>query len=256
VQEPAASEAIEILNQEVHAETTIAYWAASGAQDVRDLTTEVAVPTLIVETRRFPAAMQLGGRDLSRQIAGARLVPFQDRDGTRTSILKFLEADTERSHGAFRTIMFTDLVSSTALTQRVGDDAAQQVVEIRDAAVHAALAGHGGVEIKHTGDGIITGFDSAADAARAAQRIAIGLTGQGVGVRVGLNAGEPIERDGDLFSTAVQLAERVCDAGDRGQVLATQVIRNLTAGKGLTWSPLPPIDAKGIDDQSQSSPST
>jgi class 3 adenylate cyclase len=248
VQEPAASEAIEILNQEVHAETTIAYWAASGAQDVRDLTTEVAVPTLIVETRRFPAAMQLGGRDLSRQIAGARLVPFQDRDGTRTSILKFLEADTERSHGAFRTIMFTDLVSSTALTQRVGDDAAQQVVEAHDAAVQAALAAHNGAKIKHTGDGIMAGFDSAADAARAAQQIASGLTSQGVGVRIGLNAGEPIDRDGDLFGTAVQLAARVCDAGNLDQVLATQMIRDLTAGKGLNWSPLQPIDAKGFDE--------
>jgi class 3 adenylate cyclase len=250
VQEPAASEAIEILDQEVDAEATIAYLFAIGTHDVRDLTTGVAAPTLIVETRRIPATLDLGsgGRDLSRQIPGARLLPSQDRDGTRTSILKFLEANTERSHGSFRTIMFTDLVSSTALTQRVGDDAAQLVVEAHDATVLAALAAHDGVEIKHTGDGIMAGFDSAADAARAAQQIATGLTNQGVGVRIGLNAGEPIERDGDLFGTAVQLAARVCEAGNHGQVLATQMIRDLTAGKGLNWSPLPPIDAKGFDE--------
>ena len=65
--------------------------------------------------------------------------------------------------------MFTDLVSSTALTQRIGDEAAQQVVETHDAAVREALAGHDGVQVKHTGDGIMAAFDSATDAARAAQ---------------------------------------------------------------------------------------
>jgi class 3 adenylate cyclase len=250
VQEPAASEAIEILNQEVESEAALAFWAAMSLHDVRDVLAEIEVPTLIVESRQNTATLQLGsrGRELSRHIPGAHLVTPSDRDGTTTNILRFLEADQERSHGAFRTIMFTDLVSSTALTQRVGDDAAQQVVETHDAAVHAALEAHKGVEIKHTGDGIMASFDSVADAARAARQIATVLTSQGVDVRIGLNAGEPIERDGDLFGTAVQLAARVCDAGGNSQVLATQVIRDLTAGKGLNWSPLPPIDAKGFDE--------
>ena len=66
-------------------------------------------------------------------------------------------------------------------------------------------AAHNGVEVKHTGDGIMAAFDSPTDAARAGGQIATELAGQGVGVRVGINAGEPIERDGDLFGTAVQL---------------------------------------------------
>jgi len=60
--------------------------------------------------------------------------------------------------------------------------------------------------------------------------------------------GEPIERDGDLFGTAVQTAARVGDAADDGQILATQVVRDLTAGKGLHWSEAPSVNAKGIDD--------
>jgi adenylate cyclase len=144
--------------------------------------------------------------------------------------------------------MFTDVVSSTALTQRVGDHAAQQVVEAHDAAVRDALEDNNGVEVKHTGDGIMAAFDSATDAARAAQLLASRLGDEGVGVRVGLNAGEPIERDGDLFGTAVQLAARVSDAAGDGQVLATQVVRDLTAGKGLVWSPQRDIEAKGFDE--------
>ena len=144
--------------------------------------------------------------------------------------------------------MFTDLVASTALTQRVGDDAAQEVVEAHDAAVRQALAANRGVEIKHTGDGIMAAFDSATDAAHAAGQISSALTNQEVGVRVGLNAGEPIERDGDLFGTAVQLTARVCDSASQGQVLATQVVRDLTAGKGLNWSAAPAIEAKGFDE--------
>jgi len=250
IQEPVASEAVEIIGREVDLDTMRAAMAGWSAHDARDVLSEIAIPTLIIESNLLSVTLEFanGGRELSRKIPGAHLVTPQSRDETNTAILAFLEVEQARSHGAFRTIMFTDLVASTALTQQVGDDAAQHVVETHDAAVQAALAAHGGVQVKHTGDGIMAAFDSATEAARAAQQIAAGLTGQGVGVRVGLNAGEPIERDGDLFGTAVQLAARLGDAAGDGQVLATQVVKDLTAGKGLHWSSAPAIDAKGFED--------
>jgi class 3 adenylate cyclase len=183
------------------------------------------------------------------QIPNASLVRC-DTEGDVTALARmFIDVGTgDETHGVFRTIMFTDLVSSTAITQRVGDDAAQRIVEAHDDAVRAALTEHKGVEIKHTGDGIMAAFDSAADAARAARQLVTRLRGEGVGVRVGLNAGEPIERDGDLFGTAVQLTARVCDAAAEGQLLATQVVRALTEGKGLGWLEAPAFDAKGFDE--------
>lgn len=250
IQEPVASGALEIISNEVDRDTVRAYWADMTAHDARDVLSAIAVPTLIIESRQNAATLEYhsDGRELSRKIHGARLVIPRSRDETKTAILTFLDVEEARPHGAFRTIMFTDLVASTALTQHVGDDAAQQVVETHDAGVQAALAAHGGVQVKHTGDGIMAAFDSATEAARAGRQIATSLTSQGVGVRVGLNAGEPIERDGDLFGTAVQLAARVGDAAGDGQVLATQVVRDLTAGKGLVWSAVGALDAKGFDD--------
>jgi class 3 adenylate cyclase len=155
-------------------------------------------------------------RQLAKAIPNSALVRSESGADTDRQVQEFIGTpEPARVHGAFRTIMFTDLVASTALTQRLGDDSAQQIVERHDSAVHAALAEHHGVEVKHTGDGIMAAFDSATDAARAAQVLVRQLGEAGVGVRVGLNAGEPIERDGDLFGTAVQTAARVGDACQR-----------------------------------------
>jgi class 3 adenylate cyclase len=249
IHDPAASAIMDVFHDEVDPAVLRQGWDAVATHDARDYALTIVVPTLIVERSAVNYETSSLTRELSRLIAGARLIRARDLDSAAEQIVAFLgSATTEQAHGAFRTVMFTDLVSSTALTQRVGDDAAQQIVEAHDAAVRDALTAHNGVEVKHTGDGIMAAFDSATDAARAAQQIVIGLTKKNVGVRIGLNAGEPIERDGDLFGTAVQTAARVGDAADDGQILATQVVRDLTAGKGLTWSAAPAIDAKGIDE--------
>ena len=102
--------------------------------------------------------------------------------------------------------MFTDLESSTALTQRVGDEAAQDVLHGHNDAVRKSLEDHGGREVKHTGDGIMAAFPSAVRAVEAALQIQRDLAGGEVRVRIGLNAGEPIAEDDDFFGTAVQLA--------------------------------------------------
>ena len=93
----------------------------------------------------------------------------------------------------------------------------------------------------------MAGFESAVKATRAARHIANSLHEQDIGVRIGLNAGEPIAQDGDLFGTSVQLAARVCDRAQRGQVLATGVVRELTAGKDVTWHPEGEFEPKGFD---------
>ena len=147
-----------------------------------------------------------------------------------------------------QTIMFTDLESSTALTQRLGDDAAQELVRKHDVTVRLALEGHGGREIKHTGDGIMASFASAVAAVTAAAQIQRDLADTQIGVRVGLNAGEPISEDGDLFGTAVQLAARITDRAEPGQVLVSNVVRELCAGKQFTFEPLGDAALKGFNE--------
>ena len=144
--------------------------------------------------------------------------------------------------GAFRTILFTDMEGSTSLTQKLGDAKAQDVLRTHNSIVRDALTAHSGTEIKHTGDGIMASFTSASAALEAAVAIQKGLADHNEGnsdtpvrVRIGLNAGEPVAEDEDLFGTAVQLAARVCDKAEPGQILASNVVQELAAGKGFTF---------------------
>src|SRR5271167_776048 len=106
---------------------------------------------------------------------------------------------------SFLTILFTDLVGSTALFDRHGDEAADALRREHFASLRTAVVEHGGREIKSAGDGLMVAFTSAADAVRCAidmQRATTGATG-GLPLRIGLDAGEPLAEDDDLHGTSV-----------------------------------------------------
>jgi len=150
-----------------------------------------------------------------------------------------------------RTVLFTDIVGSTELTQRLGDEAAMRVLEIHDTVVRAALDALGGREVKHTGDGIMASFYSAVAAARCAARIHRALAAQGsepapFKVRIGAAAGEPVENHRDLFGTTVQLAARLCSHAEPEQSLVSNVVAELCLGKGLAFRDLGEVSLKGF----------
>src|SRR5215218_5411265 len=119
--------------------------------------------------------------------------------------------------GAFVTILFTELVGSASLFERQGDDAADVMRRNHFATLRRAVAEHGGREVKSTGDGLMVVFASAVAAVRCAidMQIATAAAPDGLGLRVGLDAGEPLpDDDGDLYGTAVNVASRLCDAAE------------------------------------------
>jgi class 3 adenylate cyclase len=139
---------------------------------------------------------------------------------------------------AIATVLFTDIVSSTETTERLGDARAQELVRRHNAVVRAALDRNGGREVKHTGDGIMAAFESPSRALEAAVEMQRGIAEGGVSelhVRIGLNAGEPIEEEGDLFGVTVQLAKRICDEAQGDQILVSDVVRQLASGKGFAF---------------------
>jgi class 3 adenylate cyclase len=146
-------------------------------------------------------------------------------------------------------VLFTDIVSSTASTQRLGDAAAQALLRLHNAIVRSALARNGGREVKHTGDGIMASFASPSRALQAAAEMqgAFAEESDGLSVRIGVNAGEPIEEDGDLFGTTVQLARRICDHATGGQILVSDVVRQLAAGKGFAFNAAGRFVPKGLE---------
>lgn len=153
-----------------------------------------------------------------------------------------------------RTIMFTDIVGSTEMTSRYGDDAAIAMLEVHDRIVRIALGGNKGREVKHTGDGIMAAFNSAACAVRGACQIVGELRRHNDGgpefpvtVRIGISAGEPVEQHEDLFGSAVQLAARLCAQAEPSQVLVSNVVADLCMGKNLKFLDAGSCELKGFD---------
>jgi class 3 adenylate cyclase len=132
-----------------------------------------------------------------------------------------------------RAVMFTDLVGSTEMTTRLGDAAALELVRVHDALVRRGLASHHGREVKHTGDGIMAAFDDVANSVRAAADIQRHFAvynaeaSEGLRVRIGIHAGEPVADHKDLFGAAVQLAFRLCSEAEADGIIVSELVREL-----------------------------
>ncbi|MBT8213504.1 MAG: DUF4242 domain-containing protein [Acidimicrobiia bacterium] len=148
----------------------------------------------------------------------------------------------------FRTVLFTDMEGSTELTQRLGDAAAMDLVRTHDTVIRDALGNHQGREVKHTGDGIMAAFDSVSRALQAAAEVQQALVGQGspISVKIGISAGEPVAEGDDLFGATVQLASRLTDKANGGEILVSTTVRDLALGKGFAFGPSDVWELKGF----------
>jgi class 3 adenylate cyclase len=163
--------------------------------------------------------------------------------------------DPDQRDTGIRSIMFTDIVGSTELTQQHGDEGAMLYVDTHDSIVRDALAKCEGREVKHTGDGIMASFISAAAAVRCACSIQAALAKHRqdnpdtpVQVRIGIAAGEPVEKRNDLFGSTVQLAARLCAHAEVGQVLVSNVVAELCDGKGIEFTDKGHTQLKGFKE--------
>jgi class 3 adenylate cyclase len=239
--------------------------------DVTDVLPQVKCPALVMQRRELPTLPVEVARELAMGLPDSRLLlldgrsplPFmEDTTAVLGAIAEFLgdgvsaARDVENAAGqASVTILFTDIEGSTALTQRLGDAAAQKVVHAHNHIVRDALTAHGGTEIKHTGDGLMVSFPSATRAVECAVAIQQELASYSekhpdvpLRVRVGLNAGEPVAEAGDYFGTAVQLAARICQMAEPGQILVSGVVRDLTAGKRFLFADHGETAPRGFED--------
>ncbi len=151
--------------------------------------------------------------------------------------IKDPEKDSEGNlqvEDSVRCIMFTDLEDSTEMLSFLGDAEAIRLLEIHDNLVRQAVIKNKGREVKHTGDGFLISFNKVEDAVQSSIDIQNAFKaynanseGQTLRVRIGLNAGQPIERGGDLFGMVVNLASRFCDHAKPGQILTTGIIFHL-----------------------------
>ncbi len=139
---------------------------------------------------------------------------------------------------ALRVIVFTDIRGSVAQTHDLGDHHHVTLLREHDAIVREELVAVAGREVKHTGDGIMAAFDSAAAAVQFARGVQRKLRDRNhaadhsLDVGIGISAGEPVtDESGDLFGAAVQLAARLCGIAAAGEIVVTGAVRELCAGK-------------------------
>lgn len=177
-----------------------------------------------------------------------------------SEVQRFLGPIHDRAPGeayvetAFRTILFTDMVGSTRLTQQLGDRAAMELVRLHDRIARGAVERLGGSEVKHTGDGLMASFRSvsaALDAAVAIQRALADhnrTATNALEIRIGIAAGEPVLENDDLFGAAVQLAARLCDRAASGSILVAGAVRDLAIGKRFDFVRRGRLTLKGFDE--------
>ena len=153
------------------------------------------------------------------------------------------------------TVLFTDLAASTEMIGRVGDASGERILVDHLNHLRDVLINHGGQEIKPTGDGLMVAFRSSLDAIQCAVAMQQDAEWQGrhgnerLGLRIGLHAGEGAPQDGDYYGLWVVVARRLCEVAQTGQILTTDLIRQLVGPR--TEHPLRPVgefELKGIPD--------
>jgi class 3 adenylate cyclase len=167
-------------------------------------------------------------------------------------------ADPPNQHGrvaidaALRVIMFTDLVDSTAMTQRLGDARSVEMVRAHDSLVHRAMRTRDGREVKHTGDGIMASFSNpvgAVDCACSIQQAfeAFNLASrEKLQLRIGIDVGEPVADSNDLFGSTVQMAARLCASADPEGIVVSPAVRR-AVGDRFQLTPRGTRQMKGFD---------
>ena len=161
--------------------------------------------------------------------------------------------------GGTVTVLFTDIVDSTATAERIGDRRWLDVLRAHNAIVRAEVQRHGGVEVKSRGDGFMLAFAGARRGVQCAVAIQralaqrpIALTNEHdpVRVRIGLHTGEALQAEHDLFGRHVNLAARIADQAAGAEILVSALTRDLVAGSDdLRFGVSREVDLKGVSDR-------
>ena len=231
-----------------------------------DLTGSLAsltMPTLVIHNAAIKLMPLEVVRKLVPAIPNAQLAVVEgvyslELDQFVEPVRQFLQADSQPEEevqrhepSSFRTVLFTDLVGHTEMMSRLGDDRGRGVLREHESISREVLKANGGTEVKTMGDGFMASFGSvtkAVECAIALQRAFADREGEPLSVRVGLNAGEPIEEDGDLFGATVILASRIAAKAEGGEILVADTVRGLCSGKGFFFADRGEFNAKGIDE--------
>jgi pimeloyl-ACP methyl ester carboxylesterase len=225
--------------------------------DVRHVLPSIQCPVVVVQRRDDRMVTVEHGRYLAEHIPGARFVELPgaghaywsgDQDEILDEIQEFLTGApaVAASDRVLATILFTDIVASTALAARLGDARWSEVLEDHRVLVRRELDRFRGREIDTAGDGFLATFDGPARAIRCAAAIREAVAPSGLRIRAGLHTGEIEVRAGGVAGIAVHIAARVLAEAGPGEIVVSRTVVDLVAGSGIEFVERGAHDLKGV----------
>jgi len=216
---------------------------------------------LVLHAIDNPVESVENGRDIAQRIHGATLVelPFDEHttfweasDSVIDNVERFarrIRDDEIEFDRVLATVLFTDIVDSTAQSAAMGDRAWTEIRGQHDQIVRANLGRFRGREIKTMGDGFLATFDGPARGVRCAEAIAAGVKPLGIEIRAGLHTGEVAFDGGDVAGLGVAIGARVGAKAGASEVLVSQTVKDLVAGSGLAFEDAGDHELKGVPDR-------
>lgn len=263
----------DLMMEAVEPERADELLAATREWDVSSTLPDVVTPTLVIHRRDLDWIGVDLSRDVAAAVPGAQLAQIDGDsplpaagpiDPAAGAVTEFMGLELGRrsfqEQAPFRVVLFTDLVGHTSMIDELGDGAGRQILRDHERISRGVFAEFGGTEIKSLGDGFMASFSSVSGALEAAITLQQRIEARNaktpdrrhrLAVRTGINAGEPIEEDGDLYGTAVILASRIAGRADGGQILASNAVRDLGAGKKFAFTPAINFIPKGFKEEIQ-----
>ncbi len=222
--------------------------------DVRSVLPMVRAPTLVLMNE---SRVREQTRYVAEHIAGARLVEvpgyaYLFYGGEHRQVLEevaeFLTGQPGQVEAdrILTTVLFTDIVDSTARAAEAGDERWRNLLDSHDRIVRTQLRHFRGREINTTGDGFVAVFDGPARAVRCAQEVTRAAVDAGLPVRAGLHTGECEVRGRDIAGVAVHIASRVSALAAPSEVLVSRTVVDLVTGSGLRFDDRGEHQLKGV----------
>jgi class 3 adenylate cyclase len=238
----------------------LAAWRWIREIDIRAVLPSIQCPTLVTHRRDDRLVRVEFGRELAELIPGARFVELEGEAhspqwGDQEAVLKLLEEfltgrhrEPSRPERVLASILFTDIVDSTATAATLGDAAWRNALERHDQISVGTVSDFGGQVVKQTGDGVLATFDAPGRAVQCADTLRVLLADAGIPIRAGLHTGEIELRNGDVLGIGVHIAARVNALAQAGEILVTRTVKDLVAGSDYMFSSRGVHDLKGVPD--------
>ncbi len=239
----------------------LAAWRWIREMDLRPVLGSIQCPTLVQHRSGDRLVAVSDGRYLAEHIPGARMVEFEgdthspqwgQTDGMLSSLEEFLtghHSTPKQTERVLATVLFTDIVDSTASAAALGDSAWRQVLDRHDRISQSTVVDCGGRLVKGTGDGVLATFDAPARGLRCGDTLRSSLSDAGIAIRAGVHTGEVELRGDDVAGIGVHIAARVAAMAGSGELLASRTVKDLVAGSDYAFESRGMHSLKGVPEE-------